>query len=177
MRRLAETPSSRSRHILYPLFVAVWMLSIVPMASVPAGAEGRDFSHPRNHRSGQCAGLERALGVLEWTQFLDLGRWGALFRARRERAIQKLAQRYADRCVSLNQVQILGTHNSYHIQPDPVLINLYLLFDETAIQWGYTHTGRSKSSSNSWASVSWSSMYTPIRRADSTPRHLASSFF
>jgi hypothetical protein len=41
--------------------------------------------------------------------------------------------------VSLNQVQVLGTHNSYHIQPDPMLITLYLLFDEEVIQWEYTH--------------------------------------
>jgi len=139
MLPLAETPSSPSRHLPYPIFVAVWMLLLTLVATAPSGAEGRDFSHPRNHRIGQCAGLERALGVLEWTQFLDLGRWGAFFRARRERAIQKLAERYADRCVSLNQIQVLGTHNSYHIQPDPLLINLYVLFDETAIQWEYTH--------------------------------------
>jgi hypothetical protein len=115
------------------------MLPLVLMATAPAGAEARDFSYPRSHRGRQCAGLERALGVLEWMQFLDRGGWGGLLRGRRERAIQRLAQHYADRCMSLNQVQVLGTHNSYHIQPDPVLINLYVLFDETAIQWEYTH--------------------------------------
>jgi hypothetical protein len=139
MRDLSEPPSSLSRHIPYPLFVAVWMLPLVLMATAPAGAEGRDFPHSRSHRGRQCAGLERALGVLEWTHFLDRGGWGALFRGHRERAIQRLARRYADRCVSLNQVQVLGTHNSYHIQPDPTLINLYVLFDETAVQWEYTH--------------------------------------
>jgi hypothetical protein len=115
------------------------MLPLVLMATAPVGAEPRDFSHPRSHRGRQCAGLERALGVLEWTQFLDRGRWGGLLRGRRERAIQQLARHYADRCVSLNQVQVLGTHNSYHIQPDPRLINLYLVFDEQVIQWEYTH--------------------------------------
>ena len=139
MRHVAENPSSPSRHLPYPLLVAVWMLLLALVTTPSAGAEGREFSHPRNHRSGQCAGLERALGVLEWTHFLDRGGWGALFRGRHERAIQRLARRYADRCVSLNQVQVLGTHNSYHIQPDPMLITLYLLFDETAIQFEYTH--------------------------------------
>ena len=139
MRVLAEFPSSLSTHTPYPLFVAVWMLPLVLLTTAPAGAEGRDFSHPSSHRSGQCAGLERALGVLEWTHFLDHGGRGALFRGGRERAIQQLARRYADHCVSLNQVQVLGTHNSYHIQPDPALIDLYVQFDETAIQWEYTH--------------------------------------
>lgn len=41
--------------------------------------------------------------------------------------------------VRLNEVQVLGTHNSYHVQPDPVLIDLYLLFDPAAIAWEYTH--------------------------------------
>jgi hypothetical protein len=109
------------------------------MAATPADAGGRNSSHLRSHRDRQCAGLERALGVLEWRQFFDRGRWGRLFRWRRERAIQQLARRYADRCVSLNQVQVLGSHNSYHIEPDPALIDLYVLFDETAIQWEYTH--------------------------------------
>jgi hypothetical protein len=62
-----------------------------------------------------------------------------MFRRHRNRVIQRLARRYADYCVSLNQVQVLGTHNSYHIQPDPALITLYLLFDETANQFEYTH--------------------------------------
>ena len=73
MRRIAETPSSSSRHLPYPLLVAVWMLLLALVTTAPAGAGGREFSHPRNHRSGQCAGLERALGVLEWTHFLDRG--------------------------------------------------------------------------------------------------------
>ena len=139
MRRPATLPTSPLIRISHRLRYAVWMLPLLLMATAPAGAEGRGFSHPRSHRIGPCAGLERALGVLEWTHFLDRGGWGALFRAHRERAIEKLARRYADRCVSLNQVQVLGTHNSYHIQPDPILINLYVLFDETAIQWEYTH--------------------------------------
>ena len=139
MQGLAESPAPSSKRIPYHLLIALWMLPLVLVATAPAGAEARDFSHPRSQRGRQCAGLERALGVLEWTHFLDRGRWGGVFRGRREQAIRRLARHYADRCVSLNQVQLLGTHNSYHIQPDPVLINLYVLFDETAIQWEYTH--------------------------------------
>lgn len=41
--------------------------------------------------------------------------------------------------VRLNEVQVLGSHNSYHIQPHPDLIALYLLFDPRAYAWEYTH--------------------------------------
>ncbi len=41
--------------------------------------------------------------------------------------------------IRLNEVQVIGSHNSYHIQPPNVLINLYLLFDPTAIYLQYTH--------------------------------------
>lgn len=57
----------------------------------------------------------------------------------RQRAIRVLAARYADHCVRLNQVQVLGSHNSYHIQPPPELIEFYVLSDPRAIQWEYTH--------------------------------------
>lgn len=41
--------------------------------------------------------------------------------------------------VRLNEVQVIGSHNSYHIQPAPDLIDLFLLFDPTAIFLEYTH--------------------------------------
>jgi hypothetical protein len=34
---------------------------------------------------------------------------------------------------------VLGSHNSYHIQPIPQLISIYITFDPTAIQLEYTH--------------------------------------
>lgn len=135
MRRLAAPSVCPAKGIVYHLLVAVYVFSLVLMATVPAGAKDYASSPGRS----QCEALEHALAVLEWTHFLDHGPWASLFRPRRERAIQQLALRYANRCISLNQVQVLGTHNSYHIQPDPVLIDLYVLFDETAIQWEYTH--------------------------------------
>ena len=57
-----------------------------------------------------------------------------------ERKAERAALRYADRCVHLNQVQVLGSHNSYHVEPvQSPLIDLYLLFDDTAIELQYTH--------------------------------------
>jgi len=56
-----------------------------------------------------------------------------------ERKAERAALRYADRCVHLNQVQVLGSHNSYHIEPAPELIDIYLLFDSSAFELRYTH--------------------------------------
>jgi hypothetical protein len=122
-----------------PLQAFVWTLALVLVAGASEAAGKRDArrAHPERHRG--CAGLEQALGVLEWTQFLDGSGLGALLRAPREQAIRRLARNYADRCVALNQVQVIGTHNSYHIQPAPQLIQLYRQFDDAAIQWEYTH--------------------------------------
>jgi hypothetical protein len=82
-----------------------------------------------------CRGLERALGVLDWEHGLSHGllpHWGA-------RARRALARRYADRCVALNQVQVLGTHNSYHVEPRPRLLQLLLFFDPSLLSLEYTH--------------------------------------
>lgn len=41
------------------------------------------------------------------------------------------ARRAADACLRLNQVQVLGTHNSYHVQDDPQLLSALKAFDKT----------------------------------------------
>ncbi len=41
--------------------------------------------------------------------------------------------------VRLNQLQVIGTHNSYHVEPPPETIELYLQFDPAAIELAYTH--------------------------------------
>ena len=37
----------------------------------------------------------------------------------------------ADTCLRLNQVQVLGTHNSYHLQDPPKLLDVIKAFDKT----------------------------------------------
>ena len=39
--------------------------------------------------------------------------------------IARLQRKYADRCVHLNEVQVLGSHNSYHLLPRPALLQLH----------------------------------------------------
>jgi hypothetical protein len=53
--------------------------------------------------------------------------------------IDRLARRFTRSCVRLNEVQVLGTHNSYHIQPRQSLLDLLLLFDPTLFALEYTH--------------------------------------
>ena len=45
----------------------------------------------------------------------------------------------ADRCLRINEIQVIGTHNSYHIEPAPELLDIFLGFDPAAIAWEYTH--------------------------------------
>ncbi len=44
-----------------------------------------------------------------------------------------------DQTVHLNQIQVIGTHNSYHIQPRPELFSALVAFDSQFLQIEYTH--------------------------------------
>jgi hypothetical protein len=39
------------------------------------------------------------------------------------------SRRATDACLRLNQVQVLGSHNSYHLQNEPVILNAIMEFD------------------------------------------------
>ncbi|MCX7619562.1 MAG: phosphatidylinositol-specific phospholipase C1-like protein [Acidimicrobiales bacterium] len=41
--------------------------------------------------------------------------------------------------IRLNQMQVIGTHNSYHIEPPPDLLQILLGIDPQAIQLAYSH--------------------------------------
>ncbi len=95
-----------------------------------------------------CDQLARTLTALERPIVAHRGAsWGRHFArfvyARleqlRAKAASNVARSYADRCVALNQVQVLGTHNSYHIQPIPELFEILTLFDPAFLAWEFTH--------------------------------------
>jgi hypothetical protein len=49
-------------------------------------------------------------------------------------------ERLSDACLRLNQVQVLGTHNSYHLEDPPKLLSVITAFDKTLGQSiEYTH--------------------------------------
>jgi hypothetical protein len=54
--------------------------------------------------------------------------------------LRRLRAKINGRCVSLNEIQVLGSHNSFHIQPRPGIQTLLALFDaDLAATLEYTH--------------------------------------
>jgi hypothetical protein len=60
-------------------------------------------------------------------------------RAKLQRRFDVLAARFATRCVHVNEIQVLGTHNSYHIRPREPLWTALLNFLPIFYQIDYTH--------------------------------------
>ncbi len=56
-----------------------------------------------------------------------------------QKRFDKASRKYATRCVHLNEVQVLGTHNSYHIRPLEPLWSALLAFLPIFYQDDYTH--------------------------------------
>jgi hypothetical protein len=82
---------------------------------------------------GQCMRLGGRVRVAEIR--LEVNPTGI----KEQKRFDKASQKYATRCVHLNEMQVLGTHNSYHIRPlEPLwtaLLNFFYLF----YQDDYTH--------------------------------------
>jgi len=56
------------------------------------------------------------------------------------RGARRWRNRIADHCVAMNEIQMLGTHNSYHVQPRPALLDYYLMTAASVFgAWEYTH--------------------------------------
>ncbi|MEO8603248.1 MAG: phosphatidylinositol-specific phospholipase C1-like protein [bacterium] len=53
--------------------------------------------------------------------------------------LARYRNRLADRCVALNEVQVLGSHNSFHIQPRPTVFSALLAVSTVFEAWEYTH--------------------------------------
>ncbi len=132
--------------VLASLLVAAFLL-----LSSAAQSAGRGPAPSRPGGTGldrACDQLARTLTALERPIVARHGAaWGPHF-ARfvyerleqlRAQAARNVARSYADGCVALNQVQVLGTHNSYHVQPRPELFEILTLFDPSFLAWEYTH--------------------------------------
>lgn len=53
---------------------------------------------------------------------------------------EKLTATFASKCVRLNQIQALGSHNSYHVHPqEPLWSELLAATGETFFPWDYSH--------------------------------------
>jgi len=56
-----------------------------------------------------------------------------------QKRFDKASRKYATRCVHLNEIQVLGSHNSYHIRPLEPLWSALLAFLPIFYQIDYTH--------------------------------------
>jgi hypothetical protein len=54
-----------------------------------------------------------------------------------ERIVAIVNRVTVDRCVALNEVQVVGTHNSYHLSPRPALLQVFVGVDSAALEWEY----------------------------------------
>jgi hypothetical protein len=87
---------------------------------------------------GQTAACRRSASKLEALERrIDRARGGA--RPNRLARLARLTRKHVDRCVHLNQVQVLATHNSYHIEPEPALLAVLKAFSPLFEQIEYTH--------------------------------------
>ena len=97
----------------------VTLLALLAAAPASAGVWGAKSRH--------CGRLTAQLATLEQDA-----------NARPAR-VQRLRERVANRCVALNEIQVLGSHNSYHVQPRPALLAALLALAPAFEAWEYTH--------------------------------------
>ncbi len=91
-------------------------------------------------RARRCERMARRLDVEEARNLARPGCGeveGCSPRHQRRRA--RLVRTIGDLCVALNHVQVLGSHNSYHIEPRPALQAALLAAIPTFYQIEYTH--------------------------------------
>ncbi|MCW5890846.1 MAG: phosphatidylinositol-specific phospholipase C1-like protein [bacterium] len=110
--------------------LAVAVLAAAPCADllVPEPADAAPV------KTARCRRAASKLEALE--RRIERARRARPARARR---LARLGRSIADRCVALNQVQVLGTHNSYHIQPGPQLFPILVAFSPLFLDVEYTH--------------------------------------
>src|SRR5262245_54545983 len=104
--------------------VGLWLaLLVLPLGLRSAMAREVLRANPR-----QCLRLEKRVVSAE----LKLQARPESIKAQ-QRFYQR-SRKYATRCVHLNEIQVLGTHNSYHIRPKEPLWSLLLAAVQIAYQ-------------------------------------------
>lgn len=94
----------------------------VGVCLIPNLVPAREFQGKREN----CPAVE--------AQLVELEQQGAT-----ERRLRGVRNWLARHCVALNEVQAIGTHNSYHIQPEPALLSILIGFDPQFLGIEYTH--------------------------------------
>lgn len=115
------------------LLVAALLL----VSTTGAWAQGDAGPFERNRG---CQGRARAVARIEESVLRQMGPGGnSIALPILQRIQDRYRRRYADACLDLNQIQSLGTHNSYHIMPRPALFQLLVALIPETIAWEYNH--------------------------------------
>src|SRR5262245_40224672 len=114
------------------------------VAAFSLGLAGGAVAKPHRHLTfvresgGACRRAGRALANFERRAQASCGQTdGCSANALRRHG--RLADAAVDHCVALNQIQVLGTHNSYHIRAKDPLWSALLAFSSIFLELEYTH--------------------------------------
>jgi hypothetical protein len=119
--------------------VLVFSLLVASPALAGGARRGKPAQPPVHaHRYDLCTILTHIQSELEAAG--SRGRFGRNTRhggGGLERLVALFNRAVDDRCVSLNEIQVIGTHNSYHLPPRPELLELFVAVDPAALEWEY----------------------------------------
>jgi len=110
----------RTRAAIFLLFLTMALATAVP-ASARGGGE----------RPTLCERLPYYQVVLEW---LSASPWAPEQLVYFTGLVNEFID---DRCVAMNEIQVIGTHNSYHLPPRTELLQAFVGIDPQAFEWEY----------------------------------------
>src|SRR3989304_10255342 len=126
---LREQWRSTMKRILFVLGAAILALTVGMLTTPESSATQNCLAWERSARSSAGGDVRAGVGPPAIDRLAGDGPYGKL-----------LGDWVADNCMRLNHVQVLGTHNSYHIQPRPALLQAIASFDpQAAASMEYTH--------------------------------------
>jgi len=116
--------------------IAALLLACITLGAIPASAAKAPAYEPKLKR---CERLSKRVLRHEAKQTKRCGTAEGC-NARMLKRHGKLTATFASGCVRLNQIQALGSHNSYHVQPmEPLWGELLSAGGSTFLPWEYSH--------------------------------------
>src|SRR3990172_7441861 len=117
------------KRILFVLVAAILALTVLTLTAPESSAKQNCLAWERSARHSEGSDDREGVGRPAIDRLAGDEHYGQLLR-----------RWVADNCMRLNHVQVLGTHNSYHVQPRPALLQAIASFDpQAAASMEYTH--------------------------------------
>src|SRR3990172_3894605 len=117
------------KRILFMLVAAILALTVLTLTAPESSAKQNCLAWERSARHSEGRDDREGVGRPAIDRLAGDEHYGQLLR-----------RWVADNCMRLNHVQVLGTHNSYHVQPRPALLQAIASFDpQAAASMEYTH--------------------------------------